>query len=834
MTGLYLLAYVVTPALILGACLGCGLLVRRLSGLALHAAYVLPLGFAAVVTIAAFLTTWDATAELTGPAIAAVALVGLAVTRPWRGLSLKPEPRWAWPAAGAAAAFATVLAPAALSGRATFTGYGRIVDIATQFDFARYLATEGRVRPPERTTSFTEVVTKTLDIGYPGGAQSTHGAFSALLGVDLPWTYQALLAVTAAVMALGLYALLRDAVPSRPLRGVAAGIAAQPNVLIGYGLVGGVKEIVSASLLVLCAALLRPTAPERGVRAVLPLAVAVAGALAAFNLTIVPWLGLLLAGFFVVTLARRRGGARAVLRPARGWAAMAVLVVLLAAPTLYNGLKLIPVAAQAEGDAGTRTAISDLGNLAAPMPLRAASGVWISNDYRLPGAVMSNATTVVIAVVAVLALIGLVSAARRRDWGLLLIAGACAVALAYFSQRTGPWIQLKAIAVTSPFALALAFAGAATLRRRGRELGGRIALGTAAAWLLAAVVAGGVLAGNARAYHSITLAPTERLRDLEAIGDRFAGEGPTLYPAFEEYAEYLLRRSDVVGLVTTAGGGPLVPQYLPEAQTALPPLSFVRDVDDLADESVQRYKLIVQRRGPALSRPPSNYALVRRSRWHDVWRRVRPASTVVDHVGVPQARVPLTRAEPPPGQEAACDALVDTARSSSGDGDLRAAFVRAPELIEVGLEDGTRSPTWVPAGSGRVLLTGPGSFEKTVEDVPAGRYRVWLAGPFQRELRLSVDGEQVAARDAAWSYPDQWTLMTTVRLDGGEPTLRLERSGGNLLPGDGAADQPIGPLVLERMEPSAGTVQTAPADRVDDLCENRDELDWIELVRARG
>ncbi len=67
--------------------------------------------------------------------------------------------------------------------------------------------------------------------------------------------------------------------------------------------------------------------------------------------------------------------------------------------------------------------------------------------------------------------------------------------------------------------------------------------------LPALVIAGGVLAGNALLYHDTTLAPYARLHNLEYIGERFARQGPTLTPDFEEYAEYYLRDYDQDSMV---------------------------------------------------------------------------------------------------------------------------------------------------------------------------------------------------------------------------------------------------------------------------------------------
>ncbi|HEV2752676.1 MAG TPA: hypothetical protein VGV36_02435, partial [Solirubrobacteraceae bacterium] len=627
MTELFLVSYLVAPALMLACCLGGGLLVRRMAGGALPAVFVLPLGYAAVVTTGALLTTWDATAELAGPAFVLLGLVGLVVERRRLRVSLRPVARWAWAAGAAASAYAVVIAPALLSGRATFTGYARIVDIAHQFDFARYLVTEGRARPPARDTSYLEVVTKTLDIGYPGGAQSTFGGFARVLATDLPWVYQSFLALTAAMTALAVFALLRGAVRSPAMRALAGGIAAQANVTIGYGLVGGVKELVSAALLVLTAALVREAALRPpSARSMVAVAVAAAGCFAAFNLTVLPWLGLLLLGAFVVAVARvGLTPRRAWLRPLGAWAAMAAMLLALAAPTVWQAVKLAPVASQAEG--ADRTVIADLGNMSEPLPVRAAAGVWISGDYRSASLGDTPATTVVIAVVLACALVGVAASLRRRDWTLPVLGAATAVALAYFALRTGPWIQLKAIALSGPVTLALAFAGAAAAGRAVR----RARVGAVGAWALSVVVSAGVLAGNANAYHDISLAPTERLRDLEHIGERFAGKGPALYPAFEEYAEYFLRRSDAIGLVNTAGEGPLAPlAYRPQAaaqagvEAAGGRARQAWDLDDFEPAYLQQFRLLVLRRGPDASRAPATFRLAQRTRFHDVWWRPGP------------------------------------------------------------------------------------------------------------------------------------------------------------------------------------------------------------------
>ena len=87
-----------------------------------------------------------------------------------------------------------------------------------------------------------------VDYGYPVGAFPPLGIGHVLTGVDVAWLFQPYLCFLAAMLALGLYGLLSRLVESRPLRALSAFVAAQPALLYGYSLWGGVKELVTAAL----------------------------------------------------------------------------------------------------------------------------------------------------------------------------------------------------------------------------------------------------------------------------------------------------------------------------------------------------------------------------------------------------------------------------------------------------------------------------------------------------------------------------------------------------------------------------------------------------------
>jgi hypothetical protein len=807
-TGLFLVSWVLAPLLTLVVSLGCGLLVRWASGRTLPALYVLPIGFAVLMVVSAFSTQWSATARLTGFAMVALAIAGFALER--RALlGARPSRGLLWPAAAAIAGFAVVAAPMVLAGSPGFTGYARIVDIGHQFDLAAYLAADGRTPVGHPDSSYLYVASKLLGAGYPGGWQGALGGFARLLGTDLMWIYQPFLAVTSGMGALALYGLLARAIAARPARAVAGAVAIQPNILYAYGMGGGFKELAGASLIALSAAV-APTSPPRPAdwRTALPFAIALAGAIATFNLAVMPWLGVLSACIVAVTLwaATRRLSAVA------GWAVVGAITLALSTPAVILGAKLARLVGQAEGgSAAGRTFLADLGNLAAPMPVRATAGVWLSQDYRFTQNGAGGLTEPLIVIVLLLAVAGLAVAVRRRDWRLVGLAAASAVALLYFTERTGPWLELKAIAMGGPAVLACAFAGAGALM----ALRSRAAAGLG--WVAAAVVAAGVLAGNALGYHNITPAPAERFRDLDRISTRFEGRGPTLYPFFDEVGDYLLRREGGVGLVDPAPGRQVAPT--PEGVARQRRQRFKWDLDELQPNYVQSFALLVLRREPNQSRPPANWVLAERTPFHEVWRKERPAGAVLAH---------LARFAGRPASASACARFAKQARSASRR-KARVAYAEVPTTVTARLDRASHPINW-PAGNGGLVPISGGDVIGRLRVPRAGRYDVWLRGAFGRRVTVSVADRTVGALKNRQNYPDQYELVGQIQLGPGGKSFLISRPSHNFEPGNGAgSDQFMGPLVLTQAGPPA-VVRTAPPRAAAEIC-RRPGLDWVELVR---
>jgi hypothetical protein len=808
-TGAFICGCILFPLVLLALSTGGGLLVRRLAGeQSFSTVLVVPVGFALLVATCSFVTWIGWLAPAAGYVALAFALAGFVLQARAGGLRVARPQGALWPALAALVPFAAVGAPTLLTGTPTWTGYTRITDIGFQMDFSQYLAEAGRA-----TTTFDSSyhanAQKLVSIGYPGGGQATLGSIAALIHTNVAWCYQLYHAFAAAAGALAVYALLAHVCRSRPLRAVAAAVAIQPNVLYGYALEGGIKELTTASLLMVSAAVLAERLPGRDpARSLLPAAVALSGAIAGFSIGVAPWLGIVLAGLLLASLLPR-GRARTLLR----WAQLAVATVLLSLPGV------ISAATQLSGIAGHAiggTVELGLGNLSAPVPDWSAAGVWLTGDFRFP-LVHVTATHVLDGFVIALAVVGIVFALVRRRWVLVLLGVSGPIAIAYYIAHTSPWLQFKAFTITGVFALTLAFAGAAALHR-ARLPGARLA-----GWLAAAVVAGGVLYGNALIYHDITLAPAARYYELASLSKRYEGQGPTLFPAFDEYAEYFLRFERGSSYVQPAyDEWGLLPGVLNPGE-----IGFAFNLNQFQLAFLQKFKLIVEPRNPAGVRAPSNWDLVQQTRYFNVWRRVRPARDVYAHL-------PLSGGAHERSAAYCRHFAAEVARAGSG---ASVAYAAAPPSVQVAPAAGVHPDYWLAAGSG-VSAYGAGS-DRISFTLPArATYSVWIAGTIGRPIKFALDGRHLGTISYEERYPGQFLHIATRTLSAGRHTLLIERGGGSLHPGSGDDVDPdtrgLGPILFSTAEPALASVHVAPAAAAARVCAAPIGYQWLEALKPGG
>jgi hypothetical protein len=787
----FLFAWLLFP-LVLGAIsLGCGLLVERISGLRLQRELLLPLGFATIVVIALFTTMNSTTARLTTPLVVALAVAGVALALPWR-----PWRADGWAAAAATAVYVVFGAPMLFAGSATLAGYIKLDDTSTWLALADRLLTHGRNVTGLAPSSYEAAVSINLAVGYPVGAFPPLGIAHELLGTDSAWLFQPYEAFLAAMLALGVYGLLAGVIESRPLRAVAAFIAAQPALLYAYSLWGGVKEIAAAAILVVLAALIPPVLEQGArVRSVLPLAMATAALLGVESFFGAVWIAPMLIGALVAGLWLRR------LAFVPITAAFAVLAAVLSVPTLS-------LVGDFSSSGSTLTTSSELGNLLQPLSNLQVAGIWPVGDFRTRPSDI-DLTYALVAIVAVAALAGLYWAWRRRQWALVLyiagIAAGCAVIVAVSS----PWVDAKALATASPATLVAAMAALGWFSRSGRRTEVVVAV---------LVIGGGVAWSNALAYHDVSLAPRSQLHELETIGNQFSGSGPALMTEYSPYGvRHFLRKLDPEGaselrrrpILLRDGGEVAKGEYA--------------DIDRFSLGAVLVYRTLVLMHTPSASRPPSVYHRVWSGSYYDVWQRSEPSTTrILEHL-------PLGNDLQPASVPVCSDVLRLGGVAAAGNGRLVAAVRPAVKVVD--LASAALPAGWLPSADspGGVYPSAAGTLRTTVRVPADGRYGFSLAGSFRRALELSIDGREVSSAQNHLNHPGVDTPLGEIALAAGRHQIALRMSAADLSPGSGGPSLALGPLLVSRST-SGPSLVSLPPGRARSLCGRR--LDWIEAVTS--
>jgi hypothetical protein len=771
---------------------GCGLLLEQAAGVRLPGTLLAPAGLAVIIVAAAFATMTDATAELAVPGVVALAVAGFALSFPLRARRLD---RWALVAV--AAAFAAYAAPIVLSGQATFAGYITLDDTATWLAMTDRVMDHGRSMTGLAPSSYEATLANYLAAGSPVGSNLPLGLGAKLVGQDVAWLFQPYLAFLGAMLALGAYELAARLVASRALRALSAFVASQPALLYAYALWSGIKELAAAAIIVLLAALIAPALEGRArLRGLLPPAAASAALLSVLTVGGVVWLAALLVPALAVGI-RLRGRALATTA-----AAFAAFALALSMPSLMTASVFIRGASKTN----VFTSSTELGNLGRPLDKLQLFGIWPASDFRVDPKNVDG-THVLIAVVIASALLGLAWSWRRRGWELLLYVAGVSLGCAAIISRGSPWVDAKALATGSPaFALA-GLVGGAWLFERGRRT---------EAVVVVAAIAGGVLWSNALAYHDAWLAPRAQLAELQRIGNRFAGEGPTLMTEFQPYGvRHFLRDMD------PEGASELRRRQIPLRNGQLLHEGFSADVDEFQVDALLVYRSLVLRRSGLASRPPSTYALVWRGRYYEVWQRRAKARAIVEHLPLGSPLEPVAAPS--------CGTVLRLAGRAAAEGGLLATVMR-PRATVVQLSRASYPATWRTSGDPNIVVpTGRGTLEADVDLAGTGRYALWLGGSVRGHLELTVDGRLAGSSRDQLNTFGEYTPLGEVRLPAGVHRLTLRYGGADLHPGSGGGAFPIGPIVLSRGDADRPVTYVRPGNaRM--LCGK--SLDWVEALGA--
>ncbi len=571
------------------------------------------------------------------------------------------------------------------------------------------------------------------------------------------------------MLALPLWEMLGGLLASRRLRALAVFVAAQPALLYGYSLWGGVKEVGAAAGVAIVAAL-APAAvrPGAGPRDVVPLAIACGALAAQLSVGGLAWIGPAL--LVIAAVAVSRFGWRGALRLALPFV---LLLGLFAIPAVAHGL--LPPSAEPLTDPHS------FGNLVAPLKLVQVLGIWPSGDFRFdpePGVI----TAVLIAVGLAAAAFGFWSAWRRRSVALLLYTTSL-LAAAGLLLIGSPWNGGKALATASPVVLSLAIVGAVSLLRIDRVTG----------VVLIVAIAGGVIWSNVLAYGGVSLAPYGQLAELQQIGERYAGDGPALMTEYNPYgARHFLRNLDGEGAselrvreVPLAAGGSL------EKGEAV-------DTDELAMSGLFEYRTLVLRRSPVRSRPPFPYRLVWSGKYYEVWQR--PADfeePLPEHLGLG------TQFEP---------SAVPKCSEVGGLGEL-ALLHHIPGAHLVAAR---HAPVY-------------DATDGTLELPRAGRYAAWLLGSVRGNVELWIDGRKTGEARQQLENEGSFVELGESQLSAGTHEVELRFGGADLHPGSGGFPRPAtGPLLFSPAGEARGALVSVSIEDSKRLCGK--PWDWIEAV----
>jgi hypothetical protein len=811
-----LLSWVVFPAALLLLGLGTGLLVEACAGRRLPGALLLPAGLATIVVAANLLTSIDSVAHLALLAVLVLALAGFALG--WRRLGEirvgLGTPTGRWPVLAAVGVFLAFAAPAALSGHQTFSGSLVLPDTSNQLQLSQRLSSSGREFQSLPPSSYRTSLAKYLSSQYPVAGQASVGVLRPLGASEIAWLYQPFLAVLMAVAALALYQLL-FAWSRRPaLSAAGAFLSAQPALTYAYAMDGSIKEITALSMLCATLALVADAVQARvGARAFLPIAVAAAAMLGALGPAAAPYLVIpvLVLGLpWALRLLRRRSWREL------PWAAA---VLALAVITLIPFLSGVTTAYNVS--TAVLSMAADLGNLARPLKLQQALGVWLAHDFRYK-ADYPTATDVLSVVFGLAAILGVVEAIRRRAFGPLLFIGTLVPVSAYLLSRGSPYADGKVLAIASPALVMAAVLGVAALAGHRRL--------RLAALVLGLVLTVGVLGSNAMTYRGVQNAPGRRYAELVKIDDRFAGRGPALFSEYDEYSGYFLRKVQVQSEPESPLGYQVPPARRPNGLTDRrhrPSVKSALDIDDLAPGYVQKQPLLVLRHSPAVSRPPADYRRVFQGRYYDVWQRRRGGPRVRAHLS-------LGRDILDPSAVPSCRRVRSLGRRAGRLGG-RLAYVERPGLLSADPLHGGPTPTrWFQFGGypHAIVPSGSGTIVRRVQLPAGGRYRAWIEGSFLRAVHVSVDGREVGSVSFEPGNPGQYFPLGEAVLRPGVHQIRFQRAGSDLRAGDGGGARSslvhVGPVVLSPVANEHLRVRTVGPPQAAQLCGRR--LDWIEVV----
>ncbi len=846
---MFLLATLLYPCVLALLCLGAGLLVDRASGGFLPGVLLAVIGAAALIGVSQLTTLSVSAAPATPYVLALLALAGFAVGR-GRVVAVLQAPasgewrRYRWQLAVPVLAYIAALAPVLFAGRASFSSYGVLTDSAFHMLGADFLIRHGQdFSHLDLHNSSGIYLNAYYNTSYPSGADTLFGGSAFLLHVPLIWAFQPFNAFMLALATGPAWTLVRRLGLSGWLAALATLTITLPALVYGYELIASVKEISSLPMILALGALvvLHPRWLRGPPAQAAPFALVAAAGVSALGVSFGAWVltaVIVLAAIVIRDIAAGRQPTRQALLLVAGGAVIGFFAALGTWLDLSGSLQV------ARNIAST----SNPGNLQAPLRSVQILGTWLVDSYKhvpLAGRLDASYTLALVALAAAVLgavyLLGYLRAYALAAW----IALTLAVWLGLSAYGT-TWADGKALMLTSPVVVLLAWSGVAALRAfasrpaptaRSRPISSPV-LQSAARWaaaLLALALVGGVAVSDAMQYHGSNLAPTARYEELAALNSRFAGRGPALFTDYDEYSLYELRDLDVGG-----------PGFM------YPPPSIVQaegqpaDLDRVSPEALRSYPLIVTRRDPTAVRPPAAYRLLFQGTYYQVWGRRPGAPAALAHLGGSSSTPPggplqanersltdgssLPGALPPAGAlPIQCSRLAGLARLAQLHS-ARLISAWPPTIVGVDVARALH-PAWAESRLG-LLMSRPGHLTATFVVPHAGMWDLWLQGEIMPPVAVSVDGHPLSSIDGQLTGvatdPDTMAPLR-VSLAAGRHRVMITRGASNpLAPGSGGSAILDSIFLTPVGSGARATLHVTPAIQWRSLCGR--PLEWVEVV----
>jgi hypothetical protein len=241
------------------------------------------------------------------------------------------------------------------------------------------------------------------------------------------------------------------------------------------------------------------------------------------------------------------------------------------------------------------------------------------------------------------------------------------------------------------------------------------------------------------------------------------------------------------------------------------------DLDRIPPGAWPAYPLVLTRRDPTTSEPPSAYRVVWQGTYYQVWTRRLGAPAAIAHLGL-SARRPIT-----------CSRVRRLARIADRHGAHIVAAI-PPQVVEVEVAR-SRHLDWRYTHPG-LVMKGAGQLRSTFSVAHAGAWEVWLKGQLMPTADVGVDGRSIGSIGAQLDgNPHNPEAMTPLRvtLSAGRHRLTISRGDSILAPGEGGWAILHEVFLTPAGAPDVDTLRVTPPARWRALCGGR--FDWIEVVR---